>query len=173
MRPIFKMLVLVLAQIAAASCASVPVPATKGASSPASPEAPEGRLGKLELFPASEALSSPTMGHNIPNVIGVDQSGVEEKIRALAPGYMAMGKDGMAEHAQHSQHMQGLPNTLPMMTGTGPFGPIEMGGMSTVVKVREKLTSYDEDPGWYKYPSGTVAFKSASGPVTGPNEKGA
>ncbi len=102
------------------------------------------------------------MGHDIPNVIGVDQSGVEEKIRALAPGYIAMGKDGMAEHAQHSEHMKGLPNTLPMMTGTGPFGPIEMGGMFTVVKVRENLTSYDEDPGWYEYPKGTVAFKSGA-----------
>ncbi len=30
-------------------------------------------------------------------------------------------------------------NTLPMMTGTGPFGPIEMGGMFTVMKVREGL----------------------------------
>ncbi len=109
------------------------------------------------------------MGHNIPNVIGVDQSGVEEKIRALAPGYMAMGKDGMAEHAQHSQHMLGLPNTLPMMTGTGPFGPIEMGGMFTVVKVRENLTSYDEDPGWYEHPEGTVAFRSNGGRATPPD----
>ena len=30
-------------------------------------------------------------------------------------------------------------NTLPMMTGTGQFGPIEMGGMFTVMKVREGL----------------------------------
>jgi hypothetical protein len=27
-------------------------------------------------------------------------------------------------------------NTLPMMTGFGQFGPLEMGGMFTVVKVR-------------------------------------
>lgn len=112
------------------------------------------------------------MGHDLPNVIGVDQSGVEEKIRALVPGYMAMGKDGMAEHAEHAQHMPGLPNTLPMMTGRGPFGPIEMGGMFTVVKVRENLTSYDEDPGWYEYPKGTVAFKSSEGPVESPDQTG-
>ena len=30
-------------------------------------------------------------------------------------------------------------NTLPMMTGEGPFGPIEMGGMFTVVKVRKDI----------------------------------
>lgn len=47
-------------------------------------------------------------------------------------------------------------NTLPMMTGTGPFGPIEMGGMFTVFKVRDGIQSY-EDPGWYKHPPGTLA----------------
>ena len=75
------------------------------------------------------------------------------------PGYLAMGSSGMAEHAEHSRHMPSLPNTLPMMTGDGPFGPIEMGGMFTVVKVRESLAGYDEDPGWYQHPEGTVAWK--------------
>ena len=97
------------------------------------------------------------MGHDIPNVIGVDQEAVAEKIRGLVPGYaMAMGSTGMAEHAEHGEHLTGLPNTLPMMTGRGPFGNIEMGGMFTVVKVREGITSY-EDPGWYRHPRGTVA----------------
>ena len=98
------------------------------------------------------------MGHEIPNVIGVKQDEVAEKISRLVPGYMAMGSDGMAEHAVHSKHMAGLPNTLPMMTGDGPFGPIEMGGMFTVVKVRKGLASY-EDPGWYQHPPRTVAWK--------------
>ena len=98
------------------------------------------------------------MGHEIPNVIGVQQDEVGEKIRGLVPGYMAMGSDGMAEHAAHGQHMAGLPNTLPMMTGDGPFGPIEMGGMFTVVKVRKGLMSY-ADPGWYQHPPRTVAWK--------------
>jgi hypothetical protein len=48
-------------------------------------------------------------------------------------------------------------NTLPMMTGTGQFGPMEMGGMFTVVKVREGLAPGDyRDPGWYRHPPGTV-----------------
>ena len=99
------------------------------------------------------------MGHAIPNVIGVDQSELQRKLDALTPGSMAMGTSGMAEHAMHAAHMGGgLPNTLPMMTGQGPFGPIEMGGMFTVVKIREGLESYD-DPGWYDYPAGTVASK--------------
>ncbi len=31
-----------------------------------------------------------------------------------------------------------------------------MGGMFTIVKIREQLESY-HDPGWYEHPSGTVA----------------
>ena len=45
-----------------------------------------------------------------------------------------------------------------MMTGKGPFGPLEMGGMFTVLKVREGITCYD-DPGWYQHPEGTVAWR--------------
>ena len=33
---------------------------------------------------------------------------------------------------------------------------IDMGGMFTILKVRENLTSYD-DPGWYENPPGTLA----------------
>jgi len=98
------------------------------------------------------------MGHDIPNMIGVDQQGVSREISRLVEGYMAMGSSGMAEHAAHGEHMPGLPNTLPMMTGTGPFGPVEMGGMFTVLKIREGITSY-EDPGWYEYPPGTVSWR--------------
>ena len=99
------------------------------------------------------------MGHDVPNVLGVDQGELQQKLDQLSPGAMAMGSRGMAEHAEHGKHMAGLPNTLPMMTGQGPFGNIEMGGMFTVVKIREGLKSYDEDPGWYDYPKGTVAYK--------------
>ena len=60
------------------------------------------------------------------------------------------------------------PNTLPMMTGTGPFGPIEMGGMFTVMKVREDLAPGDyRDPGWYKHPPGTVAHAVDGAPPAG------
>jgi len=49
-------------------------------------------------------------------------------------------------------------NTLPMMTGTGPFGPIGMGGMFSVVKVRDDLARGDyRDPGNYQHPAGTLA----------------
>ena len=60
-------------------------------------------------------------------------------------------------------------NTLPMMTGFGQFGPLEMGGMFTVVKVREGLARDDyKDPGWYKHPPGTVAYEVASAPASAP-----
>lgn len=101
------------------------------------------------------------MAHDIPNTLGVDQRGIEEKIREFLPGYMAMGQSGMADHAEHITHMAGPKNTLPMMTGKGPFGNIEMGGMFTVVKVRDKLRAYHQDPGWYKHPEGTVAYRLA------------
>jgi FtsP/CotA-like multicopper oxidase with cupredoxin domain len=101
------------------------------------------------------------MGHDVPNTLGVNQKGLEAKIQAMLPGYMAMGEKGMAEHADHVDHMEGPKNTLPMMMGKGPFGNIEMGGMFTVVKVRDQLSSYDKDPGWYKHPRGTVAYRLA------------
>jgi hypothetical protein len=51
-------------------------------------------------------------------------------------------------------------NTVPMMTGWGPHGPIEMGGMFSVVKVREAISADDySDPGWYENPPGTQAWE--------------
>ena len=52
-------------------------------------------------------------------------------------------------------------NTLPMMTGIGPFGAIEMGGMFSVVKVREGLARDDyKDTGWYQHHPGLPRKKS-------------
>ena len=50
-------------------------------------------------------------------------------------------------------------NTLPMMTGAGRYGDIEMGGMFTVVKIRADIEHGDyRDPGWYRAPAGSVAY---------------
>ena len=67
----------------------------------------------------------------------------------------------MAIHQVHtdSGHMKGPENTLPMMAGKGPFGKLEMGGMFTVVKVRDDVPSDYRDPGWYKNPKGTIAWR--------------
>lgn len=112
------------------------------------------------------------MGHGIPNLIGVDQSAVTARMRALLPGYMPMGRNGMAEHAEHvamgMPGMEGPPNTLPMMTGDGPYGPVEMGGMFTVVKVRDDLATGDyRDPGWYVAPRGSIAHRVSDDPAFG------
>jgi hypothetical protein len=47
------------------------------------------------------------------------------------------------------------------MDGQGQFGPIEMGGMFTVLKIRadQKPNDYS-DPGWYDYPAGTIAYEA-------------
>ncbi len=88
------------------------------------------------------------MGHVVPNMLGVKQDDLDAKIRSLVPGYMSMGQDGMADMARMQMPLP--ENTLPMMTGQGPFGPLEMGGMFTVIKVRENLAHNDySDPGWY------------------------
>jgi hypothetical protein len=65
-------------------------------------------------------------------------------------------------------------NTLPMMTGFGQFGPIEMGGMFSVVKVREGLAKNDyKDPGWFKHPEGAVAYEYQGTKLTeAPRTKG-
>jgi len=103
------------------------------------------------------------MGHDVPTMIGVDQRGAAEKILRLVPDYMVMGERGMADMGEMEMPLP--ENTLPMMTGTGPFGALEMGGMFTVVKVREGLARDDyRDPGWYKHPPGTVAYEWTGAP---------
>ena len=98
------------------------------------------------------------MGHEIPTMIGVDHRGVAEKIMKLVPDYMVMGERGMADMGE--MEMPIPDNTLPMMSGKGPFGAMEMGGMFTVVKIREGLARNDyKDPGWYNHPAGTVAYE--------------
>ena len=96
------------------------------------------------------------MGHTMPTMIGVDQSEVIDRINRLVPDYMAMGDKGMADMGD--MHMALPENTLPMMDGQGPFGALAMGGMVSVLKVREGLTkkSY-KDPGWYQHPAGSMA----------------
>ena len=55
------------------------------------------------------------------------------------------------------------PNSIPMKGAVGPFGDyISMGGMFTIIKVRDRLESYDKDPGWYQHPRGTVALKASA-----------
>jgi manganese oxidase len=98
------------------------------------------------------------MGHDIRTFIGVDKRAFSRQMKRLVPDYMAMGSAGMADMGEMEMPLPD--NTLPMMTGFGQFGPIEMGGMFTVLKVREGLAAGDyKDPGWYQNPPGTVAWE--------------
>jgi hypothetical protein len=91
-------------------------------------------------------------------MIGVDHREVVQQIQKLVPDYMVMGERGMADMGEMEMPLPD--NTLPMMTGQGPYGAMEMGGMFTVVKVREGQKSGDyADPGWYDQPQGTRAYE--------------
>ena len=94
------------------------------------------------------------MGHKAPNLIGVQPGKLDKKISKLLPGYMTMGESGMADMGE-----MGMPvprNSIPMVGLEGKHDYIDMGGLFTIVKIRENLTSYD-DPGWYENPPGTLA----------------
>jgi len=96
------------------------------------------------------------MGHDVPTMVGVEQADIAKRINQLVPDYMVMGDKGGADMG--SMEMPLPDNTLPMMTGQGPYGGLEMGGMFTTVKVRAGLARNDyRDPGWYAQPKGTQA----------------
>jgi hypothetical protein len=98
------------------------------------------------------------MGHTVPTMIGVDHSGIARQITQLIPDYMVMGERGMADMTEMEMPLPD--NTAPMMTGTGPFGSVEMGGMFSIVKVRHDQPAGDyKDPGWFKHPPGSVAVE--------------
>jgi FtsP/CotA-like multicopper oxidase with cupredoxin domain len=97
------------------------------------------------------------MAHTVPTTLGVETADLAKKITALVPDYMDMG--GGDSMGDMQMNMPLPPNTLPMMTGTGPHGGIDMGGMFTVVKIRPDLQRGDyRDPGWYQSPPGSVAY---------------
>jgi FtsP/CotA-like multicopper oxidase with cupredoxin domain len=94
------------------------------------------------------------MGHNTSNLIGVRTGDVDKRVGKFLQGYMTMGESGMADMGA-----MGMPvprNSIPMVGAPGKHGYIDMGGMFTILKVRDNLTTYD-DPGWYENPPGTLA----------------
>jgi manganese oxidase len=103
------------------------------------------------------------MGHDVPTLIGVSQKGISKQFSKLVPEYMSMGERGMADMTEMAEMMpMPLPeNTLPMMMGKGQFGNIDMGGMFTVLKVRDNIAGNNVDPGHYKHPKGSLAYELA------------
>jgi len=105
------------------------------------------------------------MQHDLPNLTGINKHGIEERIRQFFPDFMGlMNINGMGDmfemYGTNEMMDMGFkmkyPSNLSPMGSPGPFGVIEMGGMFTIFKVRDNLTSY-ADPGWYQHPPGTVA----------------
>lgn len=92
------------------------------------------------------------MGHDFPNMVGVDAAEAEERIRRHLPGFMAMGTKGM-------EVMPDMPvpeNSIPMKGARHQFGETTMGGMATVLKVRARARGY-QDPGDYAFPPTTIS----------------
>jgi FtsP/CotA-like multicopper oxidase with cupredoxin domain len=97
------------------------------------------------------------MGHGLPVMIGADGQRIDRQVQPLLPDFMAMGQTGMG-----GMEEMGMPvpkNSLPMRGGRGPFASIDMGGMFTLLKVREDLSGEDGS-GWYRHPRGTVAARA-------------
>ena len=101
--------------------------------------------------------------NRFPNLVGVDTKGFDERMRSLLPDYMTMGQTGMAEHAEHVERGLAVPpNSIPMKGAKGPFDYVSMGGLLNVLKVRDRLDTYDRDPGWCDHPEGTVASRASA-----------
>jgi manganese oxidase len=94
------------------------------------------------------------MGHGAPSLIGVNSDRLDQRMNRVLPAYMTMGQTGMGNMGD--MEMPIPPNSLPMRGGPGPFASIDMGGMFTILKVRDNPESADAT-GWYNHPGGTVA----------------
>lgn len=99
------------------------------------------------------------MGHAGPNLVGIDAHGLDAQIRPLVPGYMTMGETGMSGMGEMSMGVP--PNSIPMRGMAGKHDYIDMGGMFTLFKVRDRLDGY-ADPGWYENPPGTLAVAATA-----------
>ena len=101
------------------------------------------------------------MGHDMPNMIGVEPGDFDQQMRPLLPNYMTMGQHGMGDMAEMGMAMP--PNSVPMQGSRGPHDYITMGGMFTILKVREELPNgYDQDPGWYQDKPGELALPATA-----------
>lgn len=99
------------------------------------------------------------MGHQFGNLIGINTEGLNKKIRPLVPGYMMMGETGMGDMGEMGMAVP--PNSLPMVGGAGQYDYITMGGMFTILKVRDEPPADGKSPDWYQSPTGTLAAPAA------------
>jgi len=103
------------------------------------------------------------MGHDIPVTLGSDSAHIDRRVQSVLPNYMTMGHNGMAEMAEMGMAVP--PNSIPMSGGKGPFGVIDMGGMFTILKVRDDV-SREDGSGWYQSPPEAQARIAAADELT-------
>jgi FtsP/CotA-like multicopper oxidase with cupredoxin domain len=94
------------------------------------------------------------MGHHLPVMLGADTRALDKQMRQVVPRYMSMGQKGMGNMGDMQMAIPG--NSLPMRGGAGPFGSIDMGGMFTILKVREDPDHADPSE-FYAHPTDSVA----------------
>lgn len=100
------------------------------------------------------------MGHDFPNMVGMEVGDFDERMQALIPGYMTMGTTGMRDMTK-----TGMPipkNSIPMLGYDGQFGQTVLGGMANLLRVRKKTDNY-QDPGPYAFPRGSIAAPANQG----------
>ena len=99
------------------------------------------------------------MGHDFPNMLGMEVGDFDQRVRALIPGYMTMGTKGMRDMTKTGMPIP--PNSIPMLGYDGPFGQTVFGGMANILRVRETTDNY-KDPGPYVFPRGSMAAPATS-----------
>ena len=95
------------------------------------------------------------MGHGLPPMVGVDTQALDRRMSRVVPGYMTHGHD---RHGRHGRDGDADPaaTACRCAAAPGPFGYIDMGGMFTILKVRDNPEAADP-AGWYAHPAGSVA----------------
>jgi hypothetical protein len=102
------------------------------------------------------------MGHEFPNMLGMETDGFNEKVCKLIPEYVAKGTKGMRDMTE-----SGMPipqNSIPMLGYDGQFGKTVIGGMANILKVRKKTDNY-KDPGPYAFPKQSIPYQATSGEI--------
>lgn len=94
------------------------------------------------------------MGHDVPNLVGVDPSDFDTALMDHVPEFMEIMEEAMGDDGGDAARPK---NGIPMIGGDGPHGYITMGGMFTILKVREGRPG-TEDPGWYSNAEETQAM---------------
>ncbi|MDP3275061.1 MAG: copper oxidase [Deltaproteobacteria bacterium] len=96
------------------------------------------------------------MGHNAPNTVGARTGTLDRRMSRVMPDFMTMGATGMGGMGEMPMPVPA--NSLPMRGGPGRYHYIDMGGMFTVVKVRDRVDGTEaQAQGWYEFPEGTVS----------------